>query len=93
MSGPLPASRVHLVIAGHVDHGKSTLVGRLLADTDSLPAGKVDEVRALCDNVVIISSGSLIAQGSPSELCSRTNTASLEEAFVKLTSSQGSPIC
>lgn len=26
-----------LVFAGHVDHGKSTILGRLLADTDSLP--------------------------------------------------------
>jgi len=49
MIGPPPASRLHLVIAGHVDHGKSTLVGRLLADTNSLPAGKLDEIRALCD--------------------------------------------
>lgn len=53
----------------------------------------LDEVRALCDNVVIISNGSLVAQGSPSELCSQANTASLEEAFVKLTSSTESPIC
>jgi sodium transport system ATP-binding protein len=45
----------------------------------------LDEVRALCDNVVIISNGSLVAQGSPSELCRQTNGASLEEAFVKLT--------
>ena len=53
----------------------------------------LDEVRALCDSVVIISRGSLIAQGSPSEVCRQTNTASLEEAFVKLTSSPESPIC
>jgi len=53
----------------------------------------LDEVRALCDNIVIISSGGLIAQGSPPELCAQTNTASLEEAFVKLTSSPESPIC
>jgi sodium transport system ATP-binding protein len=51
----------------------------------------LDEVRALCDQVVIISSGSLTAQGSPSELCSQTDTASLEEAFVKLTCSPEAP--
>lgn len=37
---------VRIVIAGHVDHGKSTLVGRLLHDTDSLPEGKVDALAA-----------------------------------------------
>jgi sodium transport system ATP-binding protein len=45
----------------------------------------LDEVRALCDKVVIISGGSLIAQGSPAELCAQTDTPSLEEAFMKLT--------
>lgn len=37
-----------IVFAGHVDHGKSTLIGRLLADTDSLPDGRLDEVKASC---------------------------------------------
>lgn len=32
------------VVVGHVDHGKSTLIGRLLFDTDSLPEGKRDEL-------------------------------------------------
>jgi bifunctional enzyme CysN/CysC len=49
MSDPAPASRLHVVIAGHVDHGKSTLIGRLLADTGSLPAGKLESIRALCE--------------------------------------------
>src|SRR6185503_11033463 len=40
--------RLPLVIAGHVDHGKSTVVGRLLADTGSLPEGKIAEIRELC---------------------------------------------
>jgi bifunctional enzyme CysN/CysC len=40
---------VRLVVAGHVDHGKSTLVGRLLAETGSLPDGKLDELRRLCE--------------------------------------------
>lgn len=38
-----------IVIGGHVDHGKSTIVGRLLADTGSLPEGKLDQIRALCE--------------------------------------------
>jgi bifunctional enzyme CysN/CysC len=40
--------RMSIVIAGHVDHGKSTIVGRLLADTHSLPDGKLEQVRELC---------------------------------------------
>lgn len=32
------------VIVGHVDHGKSTLIGRLLYDTDSLAPDKIEEV-------------------------------------------------
>lgn len=33
------------VMVGHVDHGKSTLIGRLLYDTESLPPDKMDEIR------------------------------------------------
>jgi bifunctional enzyme CysN/CysC len=38
---------VHIVIVGHVDHGKSTLVGRLLHETGSLPEGKLEMLRAV----------------------------------------------
>lgn len=38
-----------VVIVGHVDHGKSTLIGRLLYDTDSLPEGKYEELKAICE--------------------------------------------
>ncbi|MCX7630704.1 MAG: adenylyl-sulfate kinase [Geminicoccaceae bacterium] len=38
---PLP-----IVILGHVDHGKSTFVGRLLFETGSLPEGKLEAIRA-----------------------------------------------
>ena len=37
-----------IVFVGHVDHGKSTLLGRLYADTDSLPVGHLDKVRDIC---------------------------------------------
>lgn len=41
--------QMNIVIGGHVDHGKSTIIGRLLADTHSLPQGKLEEVRSLCE--------------------------------------------
>lgn len=37
-----------IVIVGHVDHGKSTIIGRLLADSHSLPDGKLEQVKELC---------------------------------------------
>lgn len=40
---------LRIVIVGHVDHGKSTLVGRLLHDTNSLPQGKVEEIKAMSE--------------------------------------------
>lgn len=39
------------VIVGHVDHGKSTLIGRLLYDTNSLPEGKIEEIKQLCESL------------------------------------------
>ncbi|NOZ20878.1 MAG: GTP-binding protein [Planctomycetes bacterium] len=39
---------LNLVIVGHVDHGKSTLIGRLLMDTGTLPEEKVQELREMC---------------------------------------------
>jgi bifunctional enzyme CysN/CysC len=43
-----PPRRLNIAIVGHVDHGKSTIVGRLLADTGTLPEGKLEQVRAHC---------------------------------------------
>ncbi len=40
--------QLKIVIVGHVDHGKSTLVGRLLHDTNSLPDGKMEAIIASC---------------------------------------------
>ena len=41
-----PALKV--VFVGHVDHGKSTLVGRILHDTGSLAEGKLEQVKNAC---------------------------------------------
>jgi small GTP-binding protein len=39
--------KLSLVIVGHVDHGKSTLIGRLLFDTESLSPEKMEEIRRI----------------------------------------------
>ena len=45
-NGPLaPSEQLKIVIVGHVDHGKSTFVGRLFHDTGSLPEGKLDQLQ------------------------------------------------
>ena len=45
-----PSEQLKIVIVGHVDHGKSTLVGRLFYDTGSLPEGKFEKIKAACDH-------------------------------------------
>src|ERR1700687_2688816 len=40
--------KLRVVFAGHVDHGKSTLIGRILHDTGSLPEGKIEEIGKAC---------------------------------------------
>src|SRR5207249_12179708 len=35
--------KLSVVFVGHVDHGKSTLIGHILHDTGSLPEGKIEE--------------------------------------------------
>ncbi|TAL26866.1 MAG: adenylyl-sulfate kinase [Alphaproteobacteria bacterium] len=42
------AAKLGVVIVGHVDHGKSTLIGRLLHDTGSFMEGKLEELKAVC---------------------------------------------
>jgi len=41
---------VKIVFVGHVDHGKSTLIGRILEETGSLPEGKIEALRASCES-------------------------------------------
>ena len=44
----------------------------------------MQEVTALCEDVIVIAKGHTVAQGSPRELCRRTGIDSLEDAFVSL---------
>src|SRR5437879_6099403 len=39
--------QVPIVIVGHVDHGKSTLIGRLLHETGTLPDGKLEALQSV----------------------------------------------
>jgi len=42
-------TRLRVVVVGHVDHGKSTLIGRIFYDTDSMPEGKIESIRKACE--------------------------------------------
>jgi len=44
----VPTQPLKIVIVGHVDHGKSTLIGRLFHDTDSLPEGRMEAIEKMC---------------------------------------------
>ncbi len=40
---------MNIVLVGHIDHGKSTLIGRLLHDTKSISEEKLNEVKEICE--------------------------------------------
>ncbi|PKM50607.1 MAG: sulfate adenylyltransferase [Firmicutes bacterium HGW-Firmicutes-7] len=40
--------KLKIVVVGHVDHGKSTVIGRLLYDTKSVAEGKIERVKKVC---------------------------------------------
>src|SRR5712672_4210587 len=42
------APKLRVVFVGHVDHGKSTLIGRILHDTGSLAEGKIEQIEKAC---------------------------------------------
>ncbi len=44
-----PTEQLKIVIVGHVDHGKSTFVGRLFHDTGSLPEGKLEQLQKIAE--------------------------------------------
>jgi sodium transport system ATP-binding protein len=48
----------------------------------------MQEVSALCDRIVVIGCGKVVAQGTPAELLEQTGMSSLEDAFVSLVGPQ-----
>ncbi|HYV26618.1 MAG TPA: GTP-binding protein, partial [Candidatus Eisenbacteria bacterium] len=44
-----PTEQLKIVIVGHVDHGKSTFVGRLFHDTGSLAEGKLEQLQQIAE--------------------------------------------
>jgi sodium transport system ATP-binding protein len=48
----------------------------------------MQEVAALCDRVVVIAHGRVVAQGTPEQLRAQTGCASLEDAFVRVIGSE-----
>jgi len=49
----------------------------------------MQEIAALCDEVIVIAHGRVVGQGTPAELRERAGTDSLEEAFVRLVGADG----
>lgn len=48
----------------------------------------MQEVSALCDDVVVMARGTVVAQGSPQQLCQQAGKTDLEDAFVSLIGSE-----
>jgi bifunctional enzyme CysN/CysC len=59
--------QLRVVAVGHVDHGKSTLIGRLLHDTGNLPDGKVAELMAVSERRGAIFEWSFVLDALQSE--------------------------
>jgi sodium transport system ATP-binding protein len=53
----------------------------------------LEDVSALCDTVVIVAGGRVVAAGEPGGICRRAGTASLDEAFMRLSAAEEVPAC
>jgi sodium transport system ATP-binding protein len=49
----------------------------------------MQEVSALCDELVVIAHGTVLAAGTPEQIRARVGAATLEDAFVTLTGAEG----
>ena len=51
------------------------------------------DIQDLCDRLVVVSAGSVVAEGTPGEIRERTGCATLEDAFVSLTGAMEASPC
>ncbi|HEY8053295.1 MAG: ATP-binding cassette domain-containing protein [Steroidobacterales bacterium] len=51
----------------------------------------MQEVSALCDEILVIAHGTVLAAGTPEAIRTRAGAATLEDAFVRLTAAGGTP--
>ena len=75
------AAPLALVLAGHVDHGKSSLLGRLLHELDLLPAGKAEELAAMSTRRGVPLEWSFVLDGFQAE---RDQAITLDTTRVRL---------
>ena len=60
----------------------------ILADPAAELDLAVDSVAALCDRIVIIAKGQVVAEGTADQLREQTGESNLEDAFVKVIGSE-----
>jgi sodium transport system ATP-binding protein len=53
----------------------------------------IDDIRALCNRIVIIANGSVVAEGTPEELCDEAGCQSIEDAYLRLTGTREVMAC
>ncbi len=53
----------------------------------------LDEVQSLCDRLVVIARGAVVAQGTAEQLCCQTGCGSLEDAYLRLVGSREAAVC
>lgn len=72
-------SPLKLVIVGHVDHGKSTFVGRLLYETGAVPADRLEKIRAACERRGVPLEWAFLTDGLQAE---RDQNVTIETAHI-----------
>ena len=81
-----PATDVDAAVAGSLQVMPAASDVRKLRDEGRcvlFSSHIMQEVAALCDHIIVIAKGKVVAQGSPDALRAQTGEANLEDAFVK----------